>query len=261
MAYDFGGSFDTFDPGGGAPVPDAAASAAADAGAATASTVLAMDAAAAAAMSSVTTSLGASGDADDGWRGDAGPGANAFVPTRPAFDHDDDDGDWNGDGGRRAARRRGGLFGAIRRFFGMTSADEERVAELRAAVRRARQLHPDVGHQCTAEVAAQFGRAELEGAGANAQVATMRARWRTVDAEAAADLAERGRLVVAGLEGEGNGGHTAVVVPGPGATHDGRFYPNVAGGGLPFRRSDGSRSAAEVWTSAERARVRYFTPR
>ena len=258
MAYDSDGSFDTSDASDGAPAPDAAASAAAADAASAANTVLTIEAATAAAMSSASTTRAHATSSSDDWRIDTTPPANAFAPTRPSLDDDDD---WNGGTGERATRRRGGLVGAIRRFFGMTGADEERVADLRAAVRRARQLHPDVGHQCTAEVAAQLGRAELDGLSANQQVATMRARWREVGAQAAADLAERGRLVVAGLDGAGGSGHTAIVVPGPGTTQGGRFFPNVAGGGLPLRRSDGSRSAGEVWTAAERGRVRYFTPR
>lgn len=257
MAYDSGGSFDSFDAGGAA-APDAAASAAADAASA-ATAALAIEAAAAAAMSSSSTvAAPAASSGSDDWTIDTTPAPRAFAPTTPSIYEDDD---WDGGSGRRAPARRGGVFGAIRRFFGMAGADEERVVELQAAVRRARQLHPEVGHQCTAEVAAQFGHPELDGLSANQQLATLRAHWRRVDASAAADLAGRGRLVVAGLENESGSGHTAVVVPGPGATHEGRFYPNVAGGGLPFRRSDGSRNAGEVWTPKERGRVAYFTPR
>ena len=73
-------------------------------------------------------------------------------------------------------------------------------------------------------------------------------------------MADEGTLVIAGRAGSGNSGHTAIVVPGTPVIVDGKPYPYVCGGGLPMRRSDGNRTAADTWTASERAQVRYFTP-
>ncbi len=131
---------------------------------------------------------------------------------------------------------------------------------LRDIALRAYTLHPDYCHQSTAEVAHYFERHELDGQSANDQVATMRSTWREVDGARATALANRGVFVVAGLAGEANAGHTAVVIPGQGAMADRRLYPRVCGGGVPMRRSDGGKTAAGTWMPSERARVRYFTP-
>jgi hypothetical protein len=131
---------------------------------------------------------------------------------------------------------------------------------LRDIALRAYTLHPDACHQSTAEVAHHFGHAELDGQSANQQVATLRKRWREVNGGQAGKLAERGVLAIAGLAGEANAGHTAVVVAGPTAVIDNKVYPAVCGGGLPMRRSDGTRTAADTWTPRERPQVRYFTP-
>ena len=131
---------------------------------------------------------------------------------------------------------------------------------LREVALRAYTLHPDYAHQSTAEVAHYFNRSELEGKSTSEQLATLQSTWREVDGARATALANKGVFVVAGLAGGANTSHTAVVVPGRGAMADRRAYPRVCGGGLPMRRSDGSKTAADTWTPAERAKVRYFTP-
>jgi hypothetical protein len=248
MAYDSGGSFDDIDDIGdvgdidtgagvdGADIPAAALTVGALAGGAAAA---ARAASSGANWSASDDGSGWFGSDDDGTRG----GSRRRSPPRPP-----------------RPTRGGGWLAAIRRLFFVDTDEQPRIERLVAAARRARDLHPEVGHQCTAEVATAFGRHDLDGRSANEQVAICAAQWREVDARRAAALAGDGRLVVAGLAGEGGSGHTAVVLPGPGATHGGRFYPSVSGGGLPFRRSDGRRSAGEVWTAEERERVRYFTP-
>ena len=172
--------------------------------------------------------------------------SRAFTSS-PAGPFDDDDGpdDWDDrDGsGRRAPR----------------PLTPQAQALVDAAL-RAYTLHPDFGHQSTAEVAHGFGHRELDGLSANAQVVKLRAQWREVDAARAVALAGRGTLVVAARAGEGNSGHTAIVLPGDPVMADRRPWPLVCGGGLPKRRSDGSLSAYDTWSGSERAQVRYFTP-
>ena len=244
MAYDSDAGFDSLDFGMTVPSADtavppdsAASSAMAVAGAAAMAASLAQDdnrtaggwdAPPPSTMSSRAVSTGA------GW----------------AFDNDDGD-DMDDDGRNRGTGRRAPDDDA-----GVTAQGKV----LREVALRAYTLHPDHGHQSTAEVAHHFGRAELDGQSANAQVATMSATWRTVDGARATALANRGVFVVAGLAGAGNAGHTAVVIPGTGSMADRRPYPRVCGGGLPMRRSDGSRTAADTWTAGEWQRVRYFTP-
>jgi len=246
MSYDSDASFDDT-------APDTAAAFAApdtpDAGSA-AETAIAM----AAASMRDDARPGASGD---GW--DAPPPAlqpthttHTMMPSRAVApgtgwdDNDDDDVDADRDRRARAGRRP------------VTVSAKGQV--LRDVALRAYTLHPDAGHQSTAEVAHHFGHRELDGQSANAQVATLRARWREVNGAQAGALAERGVLAIAALAGEGNAGHTAIVIAGPTAVVDNKVYPSVCGGGLPMRRSDGTRTAADTWAARERANVRYFTP-
>lgn len=190
--------------------------------------------------------------ADGGWDAPPPPAmstSQAFTAgTAGTAWSDDDDGgpddDWDNRGGtgrRQLAVNREGQV-------------------LRDVALRAYTLHPDACHQSTAEVAHHFGRSELDGQSANAQVATLRAQWREVSGARAEVLAARGVLVVAGLAGEGNAGHTAIVVAGPSVELDGQVYPSVCGGGLPMRRSDGTRLVVDTWTPRERVNVHYFTP-
>jgi hypothetical protein len=174
-------------------------------------------------------------------------GSRAVAPGT-GWDADDDDGPvvddaWGHDGsGQRAA----------------TVSAKGQV--LRDIALRAYTLHPHACHQSTAEMAHHYGHGELDGQSANQQVATLRARWREVDGAKAAALADRNVLAIAGLAGEGNSGHTAIVVAGRSVVVDNKVYPSVCGGGLPMRRSDGTRTAADTWTPRERPNVRYFTP-
>lgn len=105
-----------------------------------------------------------------------------------------------------------------------------------------------------------FGHPELKGMLANEQVAYMRDHWHIVDARTAKKMAEAGHLVIAGLKEKGHG-HTIAVVEGSGETKDGIFYPNVEGGGMGRGgRSDGSKTAGDVFKASNRAHVQYFTP-
>ena len=55
-------------------------------------------------------------------------------------------------------------------------------------------------------------------------------------------------------------GHVAVVYPGLGAVKADRFFPNVIGGAMnPKARSDGSKTAGDVWNRTDRLRVKYYT--
>lgn len=242
MSYDSDASFadspasftgDT--PSDAAPAPDTAASAA----------LLAETAVAMAAASSQDDFR-----TDGGWDAPPPPmhtttrsGAVAPGTGWDANDDDDDDGRRNS-GGRGSRPATVSAKGQV----------------LREIALRAYTLHPDACHQSTAEIAHHFGHAELDGQSANQQVATLRKRWREVNGAQAARLAERGVLAIAGLAGEGNAGHTAIVVAGRSAVADNKVYPAVCGGGLPMRRSDGTRTAADTWTPRERPQVRYFTP-
>jgi hypothetical protein len=208
--------------------------------------------AAAAEVGAVAVAMAAAAMQDDrrggGW--DAPPPAVFATPpststrTGLLFDDDDDDDSWADQGsGRRAAAP---LSGPAR--------------VLQQVALRAYTLHPDFCHQSTAEVAHHYGHHELDGLSANAQVAKLQSTWRQVDGAQAVALAARGVLVIAGLAAAANAGHTTVVVPGPPAMADRRPFPRVCGGGLPMRRSDGSKTAADAWTAKEWASVRYFTP-
>ena len=242
MAYDSDAGFDNLDFGMTVPGADSAG---------------APDNAASNAMATAgATAMAASLAQDDqrlagGW--DAPPpsmlGSRAVSPGAAWGFEDDDDVD--------AAWRDGGT--------GRTLAPDDTGVTaqgrvLRDIALRAYTLHPEHCHQSTAEVAHYFERHELDGRSANEQVATMRSTWREVDGARATALANRGVFVVAGLAGEANAGHTAVVIPGQGGMADRRPYPRVCGGGVPMRRSDGGKTAADTWMPSERARVRYFTP-
>ncbi len=242
MSYDSDASFDApsndfsgdFDNTSSAPAPDTAASAALLAG-----TAVAMAAA----------SQANDFRADNGWDAPPPPTmstSHAFTSS-PGWTGDDDDGPDDRDdrdgSGRRAPR----------------PLTPQAKALVDTAL-RAYTLHPDFGHQSTAETAHTYGHRELDGLSANAQVVKLRAKWREVDAARAIALAGRGTLVIAARAGEGNSGHTAIVLPGDPVMADGRPWPLVCGGGLPMRRSDGSLSAWNIWTARERAQVRYFTP-
>ncbi|MEO5686002.1 MAG: hypothetical protein ABIR54_01475 [Burkholderiaceae bacterium] len=233
MAYDSDGSFDHSELDVDIDIPSSASDAAGTSLAGT--EALAMAASLMQADSPTTGGWDAPAPVASGSRG-----MSSSTGWNLAQIDDDDDDVPNSDGGRGDVTAKG--------------------RALQRAALRAYTLHPDFCHQSTAEVADQFGHPELDGQSANDQVATMRSTWREVDGARAAVLATRGVLVIAGLAAPANAGHTAVVVPGQPAMSDRKPYPRVCGGGLPMRRSDGSRSAADTWTLKERPQVRYFTP-
>jgi hypothetical protein len=155
------------------------------------------------------------------------------------------------------------LWGFIRRLFGM--GDDVQTApgrltpdDLARLAREGHDLHPSYCHQSVAHVTDRLGIAGLGGKPADQQVAYMRQNWSTIDARAAQDRANQGGLVIAGLADAGMA-HTAIVTPGSGSTKmEGTFYPNVTCGGPPNARSDGSRTAGDVWSPLSRDNVEYF---
>lgn len=172
--------------------------------------------------------------------------------------------DWD-DGHRRSYSSRS-LWGFIRRLFGMddgVAVGQGRLTadQLARLAREGHDLHPSYCHQSVAHVTDRLGIAGLGGKPADQQVAYMRQNWTTIDSRAAQERANQGGLVVAGLADAGMA-HTAVVTPGFGSTTmEGSFYPNVTCGGPPNARSDGSRTAGDVWSPLSRDNVEYFVAR
>ncbi len=155
------------------------------------------------------------------------------------------------------------LWRFIRRLFGMgdgVDAGPGRLTgeQLARLAREGHDLHPGYCHQSVAHVTERLRIAGLGGKPADQQVAYMRQNWTTIDARAAQERANQGDVVVAGLADAGMA-HTAIVTPGPGSTKlDGAFYPNVTCGGPTNARSDGSRTAGDVWSPLSRDNVEYF---
>jgi len=181
------------------------------------------------------------------------------------------DSDWNDRYQREHATTNYGPLWSLRQFFRRLFGQPEEAlpgnadaaaGHLAALARESLGLHPHYGNQSVAHVAERMGFAELGGNMAYEQVDHMLRNWSTLaNARTAQDRANAGGLVVAGSAGATQA-HTAIVTPGPGATTpDGAFYPNVACGGLGGRRSDGSRTVADVWPPSERGSVQYFVPR
>ena len=120
-----------------------------------------------------------------------------------------------------------------------------------------------------ADVASRLGYDELNDKNAKEQVSYMKDNWEPVDAKQAQDLANKVELVVAGLINPDGDSHVATVVPGDGkVAPDGNFYPLVQGGGSQKGRSDGTRTAGEVWPADpkkypeyNRTLVKYYTPK
>jgi hypothetical protein len=107
-------------------------------------------------------------------------------------------------------------------------------------------------------VAAAYGHSELSNLDANHQVDHMQSHWLEISALHAQGVANGGGLAIAGCANPAGHGHTAVVTPGQGAYHGGNFTPNVTGGGTMAGRSDGTRTAGDVWRA--NADVHYYTP-
>ncbi len=132
---------------------------------------------------------------------------------------------------------------------------------LRDLAKEGYDLHQPYCHQSVAHVAERYGFTSLSGVPASEQVAYMQRNWSRVDGRTAQALANNGSLAIAGLAAADQG-HTAIATPGAGTIKpDGKFYPNVTCGGPLNRRSDGSRTAGDVWTPADRGNVEYFVPR
>lgn len=182
--------------------------------------------------------------------------------SRPIFsDNTWDSSDWWDERDRR--RRRLSLFARIWSWFGGRPRSEaDAAAQLAEIAREAYELHTAYANQSTAHVASRLGYPELGGKSANDQLAYMRENWSEVSAQQAQSRANLGELAIAALERPGGTGHTAVVTPGRGATKpDGTFYPNVTGGGPASSRSDGTKTAADVWPMRDWRNVRYYEPR
>ena len=148
-----------------------------------------------------------------------------------------------------------------------TSNAPEKAKALKEAADAALNKHPKSCSHSTAAVAEALGHSELTGLNANEQVNYMEKHWKTVDAATSQSMANHGELVVAGLKDTGNG-HTAVVVPGDGATkmnnNQPSFYPNVQGSSLngpgSAGYSNGSKTAGDVWNKTDRQNVNYYAP-
>lgn len=158
------------------------------------------------------------------------------------------------------------LWASIRRLFGMgdggpVAPGQLTGADLARLAREGHDLHAGYCHQSVAHVTDRLGIAGLGGKSADQQVAFMRQNWSTIDAREAQNRANQGGLVIAGLADAGMA-HTAIVTPGAGSTTmEGSFYPNVTCGGAGNARSDGSRTAGDVWSPLSRDNVQYFVPR
>jgi hypothetical protein len=199
----------------------------------------------------------------DSGSGGAEPGVASRSSRAGPFPDTQSDTDWLYWDDRYRRRRRFSLLARVWSWFGGGTSESRgrTAAELREIAREAYTLHREFAHQSTAHVAAHCGYAELSGLSANEQVAFMKEHWREAGAREAQDLANGGELAIAGLERSGGTGHTAVVTPGEGATKpDGNFYPSVTGGGPASARSDGSKTAADVWPARDWRAVRYYTP-
>jgi len=106
---------------------------------------------------------------------------------------------------------------------------------------------------------------------ADAQIDYMRAHWERVDLHRAMQLANQGKLVVAGMKsqpglrnppGYDQHGHVGVVMPG--GPHPQTRWPVVAGGGSAAARSVEGKAMNYVWNPYflhPRLMVEFFTPR
>lgn len=199
----------------------------------------------------VTASDSGSDSSRSSWRDDSSSGYTSYN-------------DW--DDRNRRSYSSWSLWGAIRRLFGMDSGEAPGPGTLTAdqlarLAREGHDLHPSYCHQSVAHVTDRLGIAGLGGKPADQQVAYMLQNWSTIDARAAQDQANQGFVVVAGLADAGMA-HTAIVTPGAGSTKlDGAFYPHVTCGGPGNARSDGSRTAGDVWSPLSRDNVQYFVAR
>jgi hypothetical protein len=146
--------------------------------------------------------------------------------------------------------------------------DAQAAKDLKSTADDAFKSYADNCSGSVAEVASKgFDISDLNGKQANDQVGFMDSNWDFVDGRTAQDLANKGELVVAGLKNPNGDGHVAVVVPGQGSSKpDGKFYPNVEGGGGTNGKSDGSKTAGDVWPSKNtdpqyRGNVKYYKPK
>lgn len=131
---------------------------------------------------------------------------------------------------------------------------------LKTSLQNAYAEYSEYCNQSTSKVAQDYGINDLDHMRANDQVSYINKNWKEVDSHTAQDLANKGSLVVAGLQNSEGSGHTAIVSPGAGAEKHGEFYPNVSGGGSEKGRSDGTRTVGDVWGAHNRDEVRYYTP-
>lgn len=146
---------------------------------------------------------------------------------------------------------------------------ENAAKDLKDAADAAYKSNEDNCSGSVAGVASRLGYDDLNGKKAIDQVKHMEGNWETVDAKTAQDLANKGQLVVAGLINPDGDSHVTTVVPGDGkVAPDGKFYPNVEGGGSQNGRSDGTKTAGDVWPANpkkypkyNRSLVKYYIPK
>jgi hypothetical protein len=117
-----------------------------------------------------------------------------------------------------------------------------------------------------AAVAETLGITDLNGKRANEQIQHMEDNWKKVTPAEAQELANQGKLAVAGVKNDGGHGHVALAVPG---SVDERFkHPKLAGGS--YNSSDPSKPGAAyskdgqtvnyVWRKSKIKDIQYYTP-
>jgi hypothetical protein len=108
-----------------------------------------------------------------------------------------------------------------------------------------------------------YSNVDLSGMNANKQLGYMKKHWIKVDVYQATRMADEGKLIVAGMQGQtGHHGHVAVVMPGGPDPTTG--WPIVAGGGTIAARSIEGKSLNNVWRREflqPKLQVEFFTPR
>ncbi|MCE9637140.1 MAG: hypothetical protein K8T90_15655 [Planctomycetes bacterium] len=142
---------------------------------------------------------------------------------------------------------------------------EKKVAELEAKAAGAMKKDENLS-KCSNYVAdvSQQNSTPIPTGYANDQIKWMDRNWKSVSPEEAQKTANKGDLAIGGRESgkPGAGGHVFQVYPGEGHTgRDGKFYPNVVGGGAAAARSTGGMTADQIFKPAERAGIKYWVPK
>jgi hypothetical protein len=146
---------------------------------------------------------------------------------------------------------------ALDHIFGV----QDHAQQLVSATQAAYSNHQSNCSGSVAEAALHaFGITQLDMV-ANQQYAFLSQNWRSITAVEAQAMANGGHFCVAAWRSpdpQKEPGHTAVVTPGTVTIHHGEYYPHVTGGGGAGGRSDGTKTADQVFGSRH---VEYFAPR